>query len=470
MAQVTKIGVLGVSNAGAAPPLQTRRKYDRSDKIILRALADAPLLNIITQKTQKRPVSDTKFYMMEEEYRVQAGTLEGSTAGGTDAAITTSTAYFKVYGEGGEKAIDILRVNDKLHIPAFQTNQTATKGTGDGSTDGTVRVAGEDVIIAEIIDDNVVRITRGGGDTSATGIAGNCTASSGSLLKWEHKGNILPDGSSSPESFSQDLEEDYNYLENHREPWEVSAGHLITDFYGGTDDRRAAIQARAAMFRFMERSFWTGHRYMGYMGDGLQKPNTGGWMEFITDVSAAGTRLGAYDASRDLIMGDGTQRIWMVNKNFDLNNWGMFLNKALKWGNKGNKALVCGRAFAVELENMIRPYYGGFGWDESSFGFAVATARSTFGTLPIIIEQEFSDGAAGYDYWCAVVDMSFVWYCFGQGPCAVKDCGAQNTNLHVHQNIQSNDAAKRKDELFVTYGWDQHFRRAHSLLIWDGTK
>lgn len=468
MAIVSKIGAIGVSNAGAAPPLQTRRKYDRSDKILLRGLARAPFLNIVIQKFQKRPVKDTKFYMWEEDYLIQNGTLTGCTAGGTAAAITTSTAYFKVYGPGGEKAIDFLRVNDKLHLPAFQTNNTAVTGTG-GTTDGTGRIAGEDVIIAEIIDDYVVRVTRGGGDTSATGIAGNVTTGSGTLLNWEHKGNILPDGSSSPEGRSQDIEEDYNYLENKRESWEVTAGHLITDFYGGQDDRRMAIRHRENLLRYVERTAWTGHRYLGYMGDGNQKPNTGGMLEYIPDTSATGTRLRAYDASADLVVGDGGQRVWLVNKNFSLENWGLFMARSLEFGNVNNKILFCGRGFAVALENLLRPYYGGFGWDEKSFGFGVALARSTFGQFPIVIEEEWSQGAKGYDYWAAVIDSEFVWYCFGQGPCAVKGCGAMNTDVHVHQSIQTNDAAKRKDELFVTYGWDQKFRKAHSLLIWDGT-
>jgi hypothetical protein len=58
-----------------------------------------------------------------------------------------------------------------------------------------------------------------------------------------------------------------------------------------------------------------------------------------------------------------------------------------------------------------------------------------------------------------------LWYVYGEGPCAVKNCGNTNSDVHVHQEIQANDEAHRKDELFVDFGFDQRFRKAHSLLI-----
>lgn len=461
-----KTGILGISNAGSDPPLQTRRKYDRSDKILLRALADAPVLHIIVSRAQKRAVKDVKYYMFEDDYFVQSGTLKGCTSAGADTALTTSLGYVYVAGENSEAANTFLRVGDILHIPAFQTNQSATKGTGDGSTDGTVMMAGEDMIVREIVDANVVRVTRGGG---AGTLAGNVTASSAASVNFELKGNVMADASASPSAISDSIEEDYNYREIKRMPWDISGRNLMQDVYGTPDIQRLAVKNRTQLLRYMERTFWTNHRYLSYGANGLEESHTGGFFEFVCDTSATWTRVAAYDASKDLVMGDASQRVWKVNKNFSLSNWNRFLEKSLKWGSK-SKLLVIGRSFAVELEDLLRPYYGAFTWDVDTFGFGVIRAQNSFGQIPIVVEQEWSTGAAGYDYHAACLDMDYLWYTYGVGPCAIKGCGNQNSDIHVHQNIQANDENHRKDELYVDYGWDQRFRKAHSWLIWDGTK
>lgn len=463
-----RLGVLGVSVSGSAPPLQTRRKYDRSDKIQMRALADAPMLHMLVQRAQKRSVRDIKFYMMEDDYFVQSGTLKGCSQAGADAALATSTQYVYVQGANGEAANTFLRVDDKIHVPAMQTNQTATKGTGDGSTDGTVQLAGEDIIVRELVSDYVVRVSRNGGGGTA---AGGVTAGSGNTLNWELKGPAHADASASPIARSDALEEDYNYREVKRVSWDVSGRNLMQDMYGTPDIQRLAVKNRTQLFRFMERTFWTNHRHLGYNSDGKEQSHTGGWMEFCADTSAAGTRIAAYDASKDLVMGDASQRVWLVNKNFNLSNYNTFMEKALKYaGPRKQKMGFGGRGFLVELENTLRPYYGSFDWEEDTFGFGIILARNSFGTMPISVEQEFSEGASGYDHNFAIVDLENVWYVYGEGPCAIKGCGNKNSDVHVHKEIQPNDENHRKDELFVDFGWDQHFRKSHSWMVWDGTK
>jgi len=432
----------------------------------MRALADAPALHICVQRAQKRGVGDVKYYMMEDDYFVQSGTLKGCTSAGANAALTTSLRYVYVTGAGSETAASFLRVGDVLHVPAMQTNQTATKGTGDGSTDGTVHLHGEDFVVDAIVSDYVVQVTRNGGAGTATG---GVTASSGNTLNWELKGPALADASASPNARSDSLEEDYNYREVKRVSWDVSGRNMMQDMYGTPDIQRLAVKNRTQLFRFMERTFWTNHRTLRYGSNGLEESHTGGLFEFIGDTSSTWTRIAAYDASKDLVMGDATQRVWLVNKNFSLSNWNKFMEKALKYGSR-NKIGFGGRGFLIELEDLLRPYYGSFEWDVDTFGFGVVLARNSFGQFPIVVEQEWSEGAAGYDYNFATVDMDNIWYCYGEGPCAIKGCGNMNSDVHVHKEIQANDEAHRKDELFVDYGWDQRFRNSHSWLIWDGTK
>jgi len=465
MAGSNRIGILGVSTGGSAPPLQSLRKYDRSDRIIMRALSDAPILHIIITRQMKRGVKSVKYYMSEDDYFIQNGTLKGSTSAGADAALTTSTVYIYVAGPSDEAANTFMRVGDKINIGAFQTNQTATKGTGDGSTDGIVQLAGEDMIVREIISANVLRVARNGGAGTAIG---GVTAGSGNTLNWDHKGNTLGDASASPSALSDALEEDYNYREVQRRPWDISGRNLMEDSYGMADLQRLAIKNRTQFLRDMEKKFWTSHRYLTYTAQNLDESHTGGWMEYVADTSTTGTRIAAYDASKDLVMGDGTQRVWLVNKNFGLHNWNSFMEKSLKYGSK-NKLGVGGREYLTNLENTLRPHYGGFDWDVDSFGFGIMMARTSFGEIPIAVEQEWSDGAAAHKYNFGVVDMDYVWYTYGMGPCAVKGCGNTNSDLHIHKEIQANDELHRKDELFADFGFDQRFRKAHSWLIWDGT-
>jgi len=460
MAATTVLGLTGVSRTdGAAPPLQNRRKYDRSDKIIMKGLADAPLLHIMIKRGQKRAVGDIKYYMFEDDYFVQSGTLKGCTAAGADAALTTGLQYMYIAGDASEKGNTLLRPNDIIHIPAFQDNQTNTKGTGNGTTDGAVGMAGEDVRIREFVTDNVALVTRGGGEGTLTT---NITAGSGNTLKWEYKGNALPDASASPVARAQAIDEDYNYRQVMRLSWDVSGRNLMQDMYGPSDIQRYAVKNRTQFLRNLERTFWTGHRYIAYSANGLEQSTTGGAFEYIVDTST--TRKAVYDASKDLLEGDASQRVWKVNKNFGLDNYNRFMEKALKYGSR-NKLGVGGREFLVTLESMLRPYYGSFDWDVDSFGFGVVMARCSFGRIPIVVEQEWSDCAAGYGYFFASVDMDYMWYVYGAGPCAIKGCGNTNSDVHLHQEIQGNDEAHRKDELFADFGFDQRFRKAHSLIV-----
>jgi hypothetical protein len=465
MAVTYKSGIIGVSNAGSAPPTQTRRKYDRSDKVWMKALADGGMLQIMTQKLQKRPSGDIKYYMWEDDYYIQSGTLKGCDVNGNDAAITTSTVYFYVLGSGSEAANTFLQVGDKLHIPSFQTYQTNTQGTG-GTTDGVAHVAGEDVIIREVVSANVVRVTRNGGAGTQ---AGNVTAASATYLNWEWKVAAFSDGSGSPSAIGDSMDEDYNYREIMRLSWDISGRNVMQDMYAGSDLQRLRVKKRAHFFRGVERKFWTNHRGISYGANGLEESHTGGMFEYIADTSTTGTRVAAYDASEDLVSGTGTQRVWLVNKNFNLNNLDKFLERSHKYGSK-NKILIGGRGLVTKMQSLLRPYYGGFDWSEDQYGFAVAKVKCAFGVLPLMIEQEWSNGANAYDYWMAVIDLDHIGYRYGQGKCVIKGCGNSNSDLHVHEAIQAADEFHQKDELFADIGFHQVFRKSHSLMIWDGTE
>jgi len=459
-----RLGVRGTSTAGAAPPTQTRLKYDRSDRILMKSLADAPALHITIKKAKKRPTSSFKFYMYEDDYEVFSFELEGADAVGADAALATSTIYFK----SATKLSEYLQAKDILHISLWDENQTGVIGTGDGASDGTAALAGENIIVESFVNDYVIRVTRQGGAGTQ---AYNVTGLINTLLTAEHIGNAMEDGSLSPDPISQSLEEDYNYLQNMRITWSVSNRNQHEEMYGGSDLQLEARRKRLTLFRRIERSFWTGSRYARYSGSSLVQSFTGGILPYVIDLSATHTRVDAYDASGDLVKGDGTQQMWLVNKNFSINNWNKFLEKAFKYGTRNSKVGYGGRGFITEFENMYEGKFGAFDYDVDQFGFAVAMAKNTFGILPIAVEQEFSTNNAGYNFHFVVVDHDYVWYRFGKGACSVMNgqCGYSNTDIHVHQNIQARDAAYRKDELYVDFGWDQKHRNAHSWLAWDGT-
>lgn len=452
-----RVGVRGTSVSGSAPPTQTRLKYDRSDRILMKALADAPALHIVIKKQMKRPTGSFKFYMYEDDYETFGFDIQGCDANGTAAAITTSTQYLK----STTALRTYLQKNDILHISVDANNQTAA--------DGTVAAAGENVIIEEFLTDYVMRVTRAGGAGTQTY---NVTAGSGNTVYAEKLMSAFEDASYSPTSISQSLDEDYNYLQTFRKSWMVSNRNNLEDMYGEKDLQLEARRKRTSQFREMERTLWTGTRYARYASTGLTQSMTGGILPYVADTSTTYTRVAVYDSTKDLVnsSGDGTQRIWRVNKNFDLPNMNLYLEKALKYGNKSSKVLYGGRGFVTKFENLYQHKFGAFDYDVDSFGFAVAMVKNTFGIIPLAVENEFSSNNYGYHYHAACIDHDYLWYRYYAGKCIVKGCGYSTSDIHTHKEIQQNDQAARKDELFGDVGWDQKHRNSHSWIMWDGTE
>jgi hypothetical protein len=449
-----RVGVRGTSVSGGAPPTQSRLKYDRSDRILMKALADAPALHIVIKKQMKRPTGSFKFYMYEDAYETFGFDIEGCSAAGADAAITTSTVYFK----SATALRTYLQKNDILHISSYALNQT--------NTDGTVAAAGENLIVEEFLTDYVMRCTRAGGAGTQTY---NVTADSGDTLYAETLSPAFEDASYSPVAISQSLDEDYNYLQTMRKSWMVSNRNNLEDMYGEKDMQLEARRKRLTFFRNMERTLWTGTRYGRYASTGLAQTMTGGILPYIADTSATYTRVAVYTEASDLVTGTGAQRIWKVNKNFDLPNYNRFLEKALKWGSRSNKVQYGGRGFVTEFENLYQSKFGAFDYDVDQFGFAVAMVKNSFGMLPLAVENEFSPNNNGYNYNFAVIDHDYLWYRYYGGQCIVKGCGYGTSDVHTHKEIQQSDQAARKDELYADVGWDQKHRDAHAWGIWDGT-
>ena len=122
------------------------------------------------------------------------------------------------------------------------------------------------------------------------------------------------------------------------------------------------------------------------------------------------------------------------------------------------------------FENLYQHKFGAFDYDVDSFGFAVAMVKNTFGVIPLAVENEFSANNYGYHYHAACIDHDYLWYRYYAGKCIVKGCGYSTSDIHTHKEIQQNDQAARKDELFGDVGWDQKHRNSHSWIMWDGTE
>ena len=432
----SQLGARATSQSGGAPPLQTRRKNDRSDLIIFKEVNHAPMMTKLVASGQKKVTGDPKYYMFEQDYETFEFELGGSDAAGAAATLGTTTTLIRITNIG-----DILQPGDLIHVPAGDDDQSTAEGT--------VKAAGEVMIFEEVLGTNHGEVTRGGGAGSAT--SNVATSVAANTIKSQMASNINAEGATSRTALSGQLEEDYNYTAIFRSSWEVTGTLDATDLYGGDEQMIEARQKRRSFVRNMERRWWFSHRYIRYSA-GKPQRQSGGWLEYIADTDSSGTRVAVYDSSKDLISGDGTQRMWLAGTNWSIDNFNKFVEKATQFGNR-IKTGYAGPGFMTTFENKMRPFVR-MQWTTDSFGVKVARYECTHGIINFIVEPEFY-GELTDDL--VLIDDQFSWYRFMKG-----------RDVQVRKNIQPNDADSFKHELFAEVGPDQKFRNSHSWLTAKG--
>ena len=434
------LGARATTNTAGTIPLQTRRKFDRSDLIVFKEVNHAPMLTKVLRGGNKRVTTDPKYYVFEDDYEKFEFELTGAVVAGTSTTLATDTTYIFI-----TSLQDFLKAGDALHIPAGDPNQS--------NAPGTVAAAGEDIIIEETIGTNAARVTRFGG---AGAQAYGCTnAAAANTIKASLIGAPTHEGSTSPTALSGALTEDYNYTEIDRLPWENTGSNIATTFYAGPDEQREARLKRKTFMRNLERSWWHGHRNIRRVS-GKPKRHRGGWFEFIADTSSAGTRIAVYDSTKDLITGDGTQRMTNFGTAWSVDDFNNAMEKAFQYGGK-LKTGYAGPGFITRFENVMRPYVR-MQWTVDKFGQKVASYQCTHGMVDLIIEPEWYNE---YTNDLVIIDEAYSWYRY-MGKCKI--CNSSSRDIHVHTNIQAKDVDGVKNELFADIGPDQKHRNAHTWL------
>ena len=96
----TQLGSRVTTKSGGAPPLQTRRKNDRSDQIVFQEINHAPMMTRILKGGQKKVSGDPKYFMLEQDYETFEFEVTGALAAGTSTTLATNTTLIYVANIG----------------------------------------------------------------------------------------------------------------------------------------------------------------------------------------------------------------------------------------------------------------------------------------------------------------------------------------------------------------------------------
>lgn len=435
-------GPLGTSYAGAAPPLQDRRKYDLSDKIIERFISAAPLYGILSNKMKKKLVGDPEFKHWEDAETTFTATLEGCDAAGSDAALTTSLVTVKIAG-----AEDFLQVGMYLHVPQNQTNQTTAAGT--------VRLTGENMKIAAI-DAALDKVTV----VRDTNTAGNVAAGSGNHLTFYILPSPNQEGSTAPDAMQDALGVGQQYCKIYRRAVDVTGTRMATDMYAGSDLQRQRTKAFDFTVRAVERDFFHSILARDSVNGKYRRTMRGllDWMWTPTDSPAdPDTAVAVYSSTTDLVTGTGTSRIYNVGGTLTLLNWYRFLEKAFMWGSS-RKIGFCGSTFLSEFQYMLSNKVQ-MPPQKQRWGLEVYDFAAPAGVLTMVHEPAL---LGGYSSDCVVLDLDPLGYAYTAAEPGSKYSGSRD--IRLIKDIGENSYDGTKEEVFAEVAIKLAFLKAHSWI------
>ena len=427
-------GMRATENEAKTVPLQGRRKYDRSDKVIWMSIAQSPFVNIMSRKFMKQKTNDPEFRHWTDLELTYKGTLEGVNAAGTAAAaITTATQYFK-----GTNLGIMVQVGGQLYIESTQTNQT----------NASVAMHGETCVCTAKVSSDVIKVDRAGGEgTQST----NVTAASGNTLNWVALGTTYPEGAETGVGFTEAMKEETNYIEIMKFPWSATDTNVKTEFYGGNDFQHQGRKARDFFMRTVENKFLFGHKHLDFV-DGEPRRTTGGVLEYIL-----GGNDTVYDSSKDMVNGDGSERYWKIGATANLtkSNINKFIERLFNYGNPDkNKVALCAPGFLTIFQDLfdssLRLQNG-----ETSYKLAMTRYESSHGVLDLVADPVFYDL---HKYDVIILDTDYVAYRF-----------IPDMDIHIDKGpngmgIQSNAAKRMTYQMYAQIGVDITFKNAHAFI------
>lgn len=438
-------GTMGTSYDGSAPPHQDLRQFGLSDRVVMRNITAAPLLGILTNKMNRRLVVDPEFKHLEDEERKFTGKLKGDDGSGGDTAITTSLTAFNI-----SNAVNFLQPGYRLHIAYGATNQTLA----------TARLSGEIVTVSSIdATGNIVTVVR---DTDTTY---NITADSAAYLNYSILSPAHHEASTAPDAIQSILGIGQQYTWITRQTVDLSGTLMGTKMYGGSRKKRARTQTWDFSMRDIERQFFHSILSKDYVNGMARRTMRGifDWMWTPTDSPAdPDTSVVAYGATGtttyDLVLGDGTSRIYNVGGTLTLENWYDFIERAFEYGSD-HKVAFCGGMFLSKFQYMMSNKVQ-LTPRETKWGLKVYDFEGPAGVLSMVREPAFR---GGHSMDCVVLDVDKLGYAYLN---VEEGAGSYSgpTILKLIKDIREKDYYGAKEEVFAEVAIDLNFLKSHAWL------
>lgn len=424
-------GVFGTSDI-----FTDQRKYDKdkSKFFVWRERGFAPMVHVLITALDKVTVSDPEPKHFEDGYRTLAVPLTGLTI----SALSGTAPEFRdiTFTTGDPTAANYVgnfqvgQVWENSHI--FMSN--TANPTFNLTRSQTVYNKHETMEVTAVnASTGVVTFRRHlGTDTQL----GTSVAPATTHTLYLHA-IASTDGAGAPTSFSQNPVVVNNYIQDFKEPYEITDIAAATDIFGENEWQRKARNARRNFDRQLERAFLGGHMYKRTdAANNQQKWFTGGAEEWVP-----------LDTDHQITFNSLPPTLTLMNTNLKTV---FFYGSQEKWGFCGYGALTKVSNAAADKIRYNDVMSKNIGLEVNDFTTAAG------GVLHLVPDFEMSQ--TNKDNEIFVVDIAYMKYMYMQGKDIHIDKGKNGTGL------QTNDETKTKHQIRGTLGAKRTFKDSHFHL------
>ena len=422
-------GVFGTSDI-----FVDQRKYDKdkSKLFVWRERGFAPMVHVLITALNKVVVSDPEPKHFEDGYRTLAVPLTGltiSALSGTapefrDITFTTGDATAANYVGN----FQVGQVWENSHI--FMSN--TANPTFNLTRSATVYNAHELMLVTAInTSTGVVTFRRHLGTLTVLGAS---VAPATTHTLYLHA-IAATDGAGAPTSFSQNPVVVNNYIQDFKEPYEITDIAAKTDVLGENEWQRKARDARRNFNRQLQRAFTSGHWYkFTDAANNQQKWFTGGVEEFVP-----------LDTDHQISFNSLPPTLTLLNTNF----------KTIFYYGSQEKWMFLGYGAKTKISNAAADKIRYNDTMSKNLGLEVDDFTTAAGGI-IHMVCDFEMSQTNKDSEGFICDIAYLKYMYMEGSDIHIDKGKNGTGL------QTNDETKTKHQIRGTLGLKRTFKDSHS--------
>ena len=438
----------GTPGAVIDSTVPSRRLYDFSDRVADLAPDESPFF-VYLSKVGKVPTTDSQFRFLEDRSKV---------------SITDRSFFID-----GAQTLAAAGQNTTLTVEAAKTS-TTTAGNVKWLIKGmvvqlaqNVNTAGADTEAITQATARVESVTHNSADTTI--VVKTIAASSGSTTTLDDEGEVVvigtsyEQGSGAPDTWSQEMENDYGYTQIFKTACEMSNTARATVYRGYADEwqriwnlklREHKVDIERAML-FGMRGSQGGIQYTeGIVGHIIQNGGTaedgaiGDYSEGVPYLATYATSeltydglLTAFETMYDPARGGSSAKLCLASLPVvsHFNKLGGFVDQSFSGEGRYN-----------------------FERSQGSFGHKVMKIETVHGDCSIVKEPLFRNNASGH---MCFVDLDHVSYrpLVGNGV---------NRDTSIQTNIQAADEDLRKDMILTEAGLEVSLPETHALINLEG--